>query len=99
MTTPTTATITIEIEVPVSGTWVRAEPDVGIFESWFEDARIDFPSPKSVFAFPPISVKQKDALDDVYADDIQEALAEARADDNARPDDRRDEAYDKGNRR
>jgi hypothetical protein len=44
MTKLTRATITIEIEVPVSGTWAPPDPSVGINEGWFEDAYIDWPT-------------------------------------------------------
>jgi len=85
MRTPTKATIVIEIEVPVSGNWCPAEPDVGINQGWFEDYQIDWKSP---------TMSELNKLDDAYSEQIQEALAEARADDNARADDRRDEAAD-----
>ena len=67
--TTTKATITIEIEVPVSGTWVPAEPDVGINEGWFEDAQIDWVGTLG---------KIMPATSEAYADAIQEALADAR---------------------
>jgi hypothetical protein len=74
MTKLTRATITIEIEVPVSGTWAPPDPSVGINEGWFEDAYIDWPT---------LAPQTGDhaTLDEAYADQIQEALAEARRDD------------------
>jgi hypothetical protein len=72
MTKLTRATITIEIEVPVSGTWAPPDPDVGINEGWFEDA--------GIAAELPMTANHA-TLDETYADEIQEALAEARRDD------------------
>jgi len=63
----TTGTITIEIEVSVSGKWCRAEPDVGINEGFFEDAGIEH---------------QKidwNRIDIEYDEAIQEALSEEAA--------------------
>ena len=37
---PTKTTITLEIEVEVSGNHRRAEPDVGIMDSFFEDVEL-----------------------------------------------------------
>ena len=81
--TTTRATITIEIEVPVSGTWVPAEPDVGINEGWFEDAQIDWVGTLG---------KIMDAASEAYADAIQDALSEAAHDDRDDDGDARYEA-------
>ena len=86
MTEPTKAYITIEIEVPVSGNWRRAEPYIGINEGWFEDAQID------PHWWIPVSPQKP--FDEQYAEQIQEALTEALQDDKDRADDRRDEAAD-----
>lgn len=80
----TKATITIEVEIPVSGNWCPPDKSVGIMEGWFEDAQIDFPN----LAFLSVSVKKKTLLMNLgvhmlsfaYADQIQAALVEARAD-------------------
>ena len=82
----TKSTITIEIEVPISGNWCPAEPDIGLIEGYFEDAQIDWPisTPKEWLT----------EMSTEYADQIQEALTETMADDRDRADDRRDEAAD-----
>ena len=85
MTRETKSSITIEIEVPVSGTWARAEPDVGLNEGFFEDAQIDFESP---------TPKWLADADDKYAEQIQEALALARQDELDNADARHDAAVD-----
>ena len=85
MTRETKSTINIEIEVPVSGRWARAEPDVGLNEGFFEDAEIEW---------VPTIWKIMDATEKAYAEQIQEALAEQRQSDMERADDRRDEAAD-----
>ena len=84
----TKATLTIEIEVPVAGNWCRAEPDVGLNESRFEDAQIDF-NPDTIRAII-------DAAEGGYDETIQEALAEAKADEEQdRGDWLHDQARDK----
>ena len=85
MTKPTKAYITIEIEVPVSGNWCRAEPDVGLNEGYFEDAQIDW-----VGTLGSIM----DLASVTYEDEIQEALTDAATEEKERDDDRRDEAAD-----
>ena len=85
MTRETKSTITVELELPVSGNWCPAEPDVGLNEGYFEDAEI---------YWVPTIWKIMDAAEKAYAEQIQEALALARQDDMERADDRRDEAAD-----
>ncbi len=75
----TTATITIEIEVTISGDHCRAEPDVGIMHPHYEvngfnTKEIDWP-----------------AIEEQYSEEIQEALSEA---DDAARDDAADYKYD-----
>ena len=81
MTRETKSTITIEIEVPVSGKWARAEPDVGLNEGFFEDVEIDWPVVRVL-------------LNAAYAEQIQEALAMARQDEMDNADARHDAAVD-----
>ena len=85
MSKPTTAYITIEIDVPVSGNWRRAEPDVGLNEGYFEDAQIDWVGTLG---------RIMDLASVTYEDEIQEALTEAATEEKERADDRRDEAAD-----
>jgi hypothetical protein len=75
----TTATITVEIEVIIKGDHCRAEPDVGIMNSYYEvegfcHKAIDWPT-----------------IEEQYSEEIQEALAEA---DQAESDDAADRKYD-----
>ena len=68
MSKETRAFVTIEVRVPVTGNWAKAEPDVGISEGWFEDAHINV---------APDELQQiLDAAEEEYADYIQEALGE-----------------------
>ena len=80
MTLPTKSTITIEIDVPVSGYWVPAEPDIGLAEGYFEDAQAWFPT---------INL---DHVDTAYAAHIQEVLADARQEELDNADVRHDAA-------
>ena len=83
--TKTRAFIIIEIGVPVSGTWVPAEPDVGINDGYFEDVQVECDG-----------VHLHTGLNKTYADAIQEALADARQGEKEDAADARyDEARDK----
>ena len=72
MSKETRAFVTIEVRVPVTGNWARAEPDVGINEGWFEDAHINV---------SPVELQKiLDAAEEEYADYIQEALGDGARD-------------------
>ncbi len=88
MTRETKSTIIVEVELPVSGNWCPAEPDVGLNEGYFEDAQIDWKGPIARY------MPELDKMDEIYSEQIQEALAESRQNDKDRADDRRDEAAD-----
>lgn len=75
----TTATITIEIEVEITGEWVRAEPEVGIMYPYYE-----------VNGFKTTTIDWQ-AIEQQYAEEIQEALADER---QAEKDDAADARYD-----
>ena len=75
----TTATITIEIEVDVSGEWCPAEPDVGIMHGYYE-----------VNGFDTKGINWM-AIEEQYSEEIQEALDDS---DQADADDAADRAYD-----
>ena len=62
----TRATLTIEIEVEISGEWVRAEPEVGILYPYFEITGFDHKS---------IDWQKVEAQ---YSEEIQQALADER---------------------
>ena len=64
--TTTRATITVEIEVEVSGNWTRAEPDVGIRYPYYE---------VNGFNHKEIDWQK---VEEQYSEQIQEALADAR---------------------
>lgn len=72
MTKETRAYVVIEVRVPVTGNWVRAEPDVGINEGHFEDAQINIAADELQQIL--------DAAEEEYSDYIQEALSEAALD-------------------
>lgn len=66
----TRATITIEIEIDVTGDWVRAEPDVGIMFGFYEVNGFDHNGGKGI---------DWTKIEEQYSEEIQEALADGTA--------------------